>query len=221
MNAFLDGSTGKQLVDGALNNKELDKLAMIWTTGMEINWKRLYRSPFPSKTILPGYPFSQTSYWMQAGKEVKTAIHPLLHQNTSDLSEQRYSSTFTGREFFLNDHRVNGQKVFPGVCYLEMAGTAIEKAVGQQEEGTSLHLKNIVWSRPITVDESPQDVHIALFEKTDGQIQYQVYTSPESESEIEEAAIVHSPGVAHSTVNDEVLSLDIAALKSQMPQGVL
>ena len=27
-------------------------------------------------------------------------LHPLLHRNTSDLSEQRYSSMFTGEEFF-------------------------------------------------------------------------------------------------------------------------
>src|SRR5499425_413838 len=51
-------------------------------------------------------------------------IHPLLHHNTSDLSEQRYSSTFTGEEFFLADHRVRTdgaaiQKFLPGVAYLE------------------------------------------------------------------------------------------------------
>ena len=41
-----------------------------------------------------------------------SAIHPLLHSNTSDLSEQRYSSTFTGEEFFLADHQVgvNGRR---------------------------------------------------------------------------------------------------------------
>ena len=50
----------------------------------------------------------------------------LLQQNTSDLSEQRYSSTFTGEEFFLTDHVVNGQKVLPGVAYLEMARAAVE-----------------------------------------------------------------------------------------------
>src|SRR6266545_4670942 len=37
---------------------------------------------------------------------VAAVIHPLLHRNTSDLREQRYSSTFTGEEFFLADHQV-------------------------------------------------------------------------------------------------------------------
>src|SRR5882757_9327628 len=52
-------------------------------------------------------------------------IHPLLQRNTSDLSEQRYSSTFTGEEFYLADHGVKTdgervEKVLPGVVYLEM-----------------------------------------------------------------------------------------------------
>src|SRR5688500_1921932 len=60
-------------------------------------------------------------------------LSPLLHRNSSDLHEQRYSSTFTGQESFLADHQVapNGQagrSLLPGVAYLEMAGAAIEQA---------------------------------------------------------------------------------------------
>src|SRR5438552_1171580 len=62
------------------------------------------------------------------------AIHPLVQRNTSDLSEQRYSTTLTGEEFFLADHQVEwkgqgGAKVLPGVAYLEMARAAMEQAV--------------------------------------------------------------------------------------------
>src|ERR1051325_726298 len=54
-------------------------------------------------------------------------LHPLLHRNTSDLSEQRYSSTFTGEEFFLRDHQLRikddrVQKVLPGVAYFGEGG---------------------------------------------------------------------------------------------------
>src|SRR5215469_13678244 len=74
-------------------------------------------------------------------------IHPLLHRNTSDLSEQRYDSTFTGDEFFLSDHRVavNGQaahRVLPGVAYLEMARAAIEQAMPERPELALLELQN-------------------------------------------------------------------------------
>ena len=45
-------------------------------------------------------------------------LHPLVHRNTSDLNEQRFSSKFTGQEFFLRDHIVQGLKVLPGVAQL-------------------------------------------------------------------------------------------------------
>ena len=40
-------------------------------------------------------------------------LHPLVHQNTSDLSEQRFSTVLNGDEIFLTDHRVQGQAVLP------------------------------------------------------------------------------------------------------------
>src|SRR5262245_15478704 len=95
-----------------------------------------------------------------------SVIHPLLHRNTSDLSEQRYSSTFTGEEFFLADHQVEvddqaRQKVLPGVAYLEMARAAIEHASPARPESTILVLRNTVWAQPFVVGQNKQ-ISIAL-----------------------------------------------------------
>ncbi|MCP5006563.1 MAG: hypothetical protein GY941_21875, partial [Planctomycetes bacterium] len=109
------------------------------------------------------------------------------------------------------------EKVFPGVGYLEMARAAVEKASGEIEEGTTIHLKNVVWAQPIVVDGSDQKVHIGLYGEDDCQIQYEVYT----EAENEEESIVHSQGVAEFKVKEEVLLLDIQDLQSQMNQGTL
>ena len=38
---------------------------------------------------------------------------------------QRFSSVFTGEEFFLADHVVKGQRVLPEVAYLELARAAV------------------------------------------------------------------------------------------------
>src|SRR5260370_13614108 len=88
-------------------------------------------------------------------------LHPLLHCNTSDLSEQRYSSTFTGDEFFLADHQVAAhgrasQKVLPGVAYLEMARVAIEQAWPAHPESALLELHNTVWAKPIVITRSEE-----------------------------------------------------------------
>src|SRR5436190_1503955 len=83
-----------------------------------------------------------------SGAAAASVLHPLLQRNTSDLSEQRYSSTLTGDEFFLADHRVKGQKVLPGVAYLEMARAAVEQA-WPRPDSVVLELHNTVWAQPI------------------------------------------------------------------------
>ncbi|MCP5008062.1 MAG: hypothetical protein GY941_29620, partial [Planctomycetes bacterium] len=171
-------------------------------------------------------PFAKERYWITethrkgiitpAGAAV-SVIHPLLHENTSDFSEQRFTSHFTGKEFFLNDHQVKWNKVLSGVCYLEMSRAAVEKATGELEEGTTIHLKNVVWFQPIVVDGFVQKVHIGLLGEYNGQIQFEVYT----ESDSEEESIVHSHGVLEFREKEETPPLGIQELKTQMNVGVL
>ena len=112
-------------------------------------------------------------------------IHPLLHQNTSNLSEQKFSSVFTGQEFFLNDHKVKGQRVLPGVAYLEMARAAFERAT-VETQATGMRLKDVVWTRPF-IFEKQNKIHVRLFpnSETDG-IDFEIFG--------EENNVVHSQG---------------------------
>ncbi|MCP4273791.1 MAG: polyketide synthase, partial [Gammaproteobacteria bacterium] len=187
---LVKGKSGKQVIDSALVEKDLDQLATLWILGVEIAWKALYEAK-PRRIPVPTYPFSRNHYWIIGGnqrcmhKDAKKrfTLHPLLHENTSDFSKQCFMSTFTGNEFFLTDHQVKGKKVFPGVGYLEMARAAVEKSSGEREEGTAIYLKNIVWIQPIVVNGATQKVHIGLFEDDSCQIQYEVYTESDNEEE--------------------------------------
>ena len=94
----------QQAVEKWMANKKLAKLLDLWVKGLEVDWKKLYGEKPPRRLRLPLYPFAQERYWIDgengpAGVGVITTgmLHPLLHRNTSDLSEQRYSSNFTGR----------------------------------------------------------------------------------------------------------------------------
>ncbi|PNB39340.1 hypothetical protein C1X64_39635, partial [Pseudomonas sp. GW456-E7] len=78
--------------------------------GNRIIWDELYGDRKPIKITVPTYPFAKERYWIPA-PETKTCtvdhtLHPLVHRNTSDFTEQRFSSIFTGKEFFLSDHVV-------------------------------------------------------------------------------------------------------------------
>src|SRR5262249_6753807 len=153
-------------------------------------------------------PFAKERYWLETpvNKPAATVLqpklaipaaavlHPLLHTNTSDLAEQRYSSIFTGEEFFLADHQVavNGhgsQKVLPGVAYLEMARAAIEQAAPSQPKSSILELRSIAWLNPVIVSELRQ-VSIAVFADDDDQFGYEISSIAEDQK------IVHCQGQA-------------------------
>ncbi|MDO9105380.1 MAG: amino acid adenylation domain-containing protein [Methylovulum sp.] len=226
-----------QEIDDWIGQRDYAKLLGYWVQGGEINWRQLYETPQslaikPLRISLPTYPFAQERYWIDmppaelcpVGREARAFLHPLLHENTSDLTEQRYSSTFTGQEFFLRDHKVQGQAVLPAVVYLEMALAAAAQATGCLNGGASgrlaMSLTNMLWLRPLAVNNVPKTTHIALFAET-GQaglpeIHYEIYTEPAS---VDAARIVHSQGVAwvnRALPDGKPDTLDIAALQAQL-----
>lgn len=201
------------------------KLLELWVKGLDIEWEQLYGEEKPGRVSLPTYPFASERCWIDppAPRNVAaqgaaiTVLHPLLHRNTSDFSEQRYSSTFTGEEFFLTDHQIRGgqgpQKVLPGVAYLEMARAAIMQASPNQESSI-LELRDAVWLKPIIVTE-PRQVSITLSENSDGRIDYEIYSVEAGQES------VHSQGQAVFSRQSAPAKLDVEQLRAQMRQGRL
>ncbi|MCP3748161.1 beta-ketoacyl synthase N-terminal-like domain-containing protein, partial [Paenibacillus sp. A3M_27_13] len=149
------------------------KLLEWWVRGGEVDWSKLYGEATPRRISLPGYPFARERYWTsrragsasEAEARHTSVLHPLVQRNTSDLTEQRYSSRWSGEELFLKDHVVQGRKMLPGAAYLEMALQATLLAAGtaghEAEQGVRLH--GVVWLKPFTVEEgTEQELHIAL-----------------------------------------------------------
>jgi polyketide synthase PksL len=221
----------QQMIDKWIANRKFSKLLDLWVKGLEVDWSKLYGEAKPQRISLPTYPFAKERYWIDRTTDRQTSVngviggtatailHPLLHRNTSDLSQQRYSSTFTGNEFFLADHRVvtnghGGQKVLPGVAYLEMARAAIEHAWPEQPETAILELRNIVWAQPVVVSEKKQ-VSIVLTANDAGDVDYEIY-SQDAEQES-----VHCQGCAIWSRQPAPAKLDIEQLKFQMARGHL
>src|SRR5260370_23386428 len=106
----------------------LETLLELWVKGMQLDWERLYGEAKPRRISLPTYPFARERYWV-AEKSLPSEIagarlHPLVYQNTSNLSEQRFSSMFTGEEFFLAGHRIGAERLLPAAAYLELPRAA-------------------------------------------------------------------------------------------------
>ena len=210
-------------------------LADLYCQGYEIDWKQLFGDCKLKRLHLPTYPFVKESYWIPehhrvSGDMARTLkggdgqsvspnwIHPLLQQNTSDLSEQRYSSTFSGKEFFLMDHMVRGQKVFPRFAYLEMARAGIEAAViartrarNTAEGRPAVKLKNIVWAKPIKIDGQSLQVHLRINPETSGELNFEIYSGAETD----DSEAMYSQGRAALAESLENQVLNLKALQTK------
>jgi polyketide synthase PksL len=218
----------QQTIEKWSANKKLTKLVELWVKGIEVDWSKLYGEVKPRRISLPTYPFAKERYWVERGAGVALTargdasavlhpLHPLLHSNTSDLSRQRYRSTFTGEEFFLADHLVAadghpGQRALPGVAFLEMARAAIEHALPAWPESTVLELHNTVWVQPVVVSENTK-VSIALMPNDHDEIDYEIYSQGADEE------IVHCQGCAVLRSQPASARLDLEQLKGQMGSG--
>ncbi|EGD45657.1 Mycocerosate synthase., 6-deoxyerythronolide-B synthase [Ruminiclostridium papyrosolvens DSM 2782] len=221
-----DTEEGKEYIQRLIKNNNTRKLAELWVNGNQIDWKVIYQKGAVRRLPgLPTYPFAKKRYRIpeievkpvSSTAAIAPAIHPLLHQNTSTLAEQRFTSVFTGQELFLADHKINGQNILPGVAYLEMARVAIEKAVGASDEAL-IRLEDVVWVRPITVEGQPIQVHIALYPEETGRIAYEIYSQPDQNNT---KPIVHSQGAAVLGIAKEPPVLVLKTLQTQCTQTIL
>ncbi|GAA0894710.1 hypothetical protein GCM10009122_43910 [Fulvivirga kasyanovii] len=225
LSLFNADSDFEQTVDKWISRRKLSKLLDLWAKGLNLDWAKFYGENKPKRISLPVYPFARDRYWIDTQNngqgvvngKLTSALHPLLHSNTSDFSRQSYSSTFSGAEFFLSDHQVkisdeHSAKILPAVAYLEMARVAVERAAGVEPGSGVLELHNTAWAQPLVVEEHKQ-VDIALFVKGGEQINFEI-SSWDNEQEV-----VHCQGVARFSSHAEGQALDITELKSKLTRG--
>jgi polyketide synthase PksN len=224
LSSFSSDDDTREMVRKWVAGGKLAKLAELWVKGLAIDWPQLHAAGRPRRISLPSYPFEKLRYWVPAAsaEDVLTAgaaglawLHPLLHRNTSDLHEQRFSTTLTGEEFFLRDHVVQGHKVLPGVAHLEMAREAVRQAVGGLGPSVQVGLKGVVFARPVVVPRGETlQLNIALQLHADDRIGFEIFSGED------EGATVHSQGTAVLKATEAQPQLDIETLQAQCSHGL-
>lgn len=175
-------------------NKNYSRIVEQWVNGLKVNWNELTRrdSPAPKRLSLPTYPFRKERYWVgdltdrienSEPENVSTSIiHPLLHRNISDFTCQRFSVTFSGNEFYLRDHIVNGNKILPAAAYLEMIREAVWQSVkALKYKFTDIQLQSIHWTQPCIVGSTEAKLMIELVHEEDGTICFEVIEHTEAD----------------------------------------
>lgn len=224
--------TKKLRTNKAKNEKEygdhLMALAEMYVAGYNPEWQMIFSENKTQRINLPTYPFARERHWIADSDAVAcnpiisslpATTHPLLQRNTSDLAEQRYSSIFNGREFFLAHHLVKGEKLLPGAACLEMARAAVAQAAGDlAQKQTRLRLKDVIWARPVVVGEQPLEVHIGLYPEDNGDIAFEIYGKGEKN---DDKPVIYSHGKAELGAMTEMPVLELKDLQDRCSQNCL
>lgn len=157
---------------GAVGYKEkLIRLATLYVNGSELDWSGLYQGYGYRRISMPTYPFAEERYWIpepapdQGIKVRKTSyihspgLHPLLHRNTSNFQEQKFTTHLEEDGYFMAGHVVPDRKVLPALAYIEMARAAGEIAASQPVH----KIKNISWSNPMIAPLNSNIIDICLY----------------------------------------------------------
>jgi polyketide synthase PksN len=221
---FINGNEEiRETYEKWLKHKKYGKVLELWVKGARIDWHILYEDSKPRRISLPTYPFARERYWVPdmeavfAGSQrvtgAKTSLHPLLHENTSSFAEQRFTSVFSGGEFFLADHAVMGRRILPGTASLEMVREAVERSIGHGEDSRVMfRFKNVAWLRPIAAGSEPLRLHVGLYPENSGPIAYRIYSEPKPG---DEELIVYSQGFVEVGSAAKVPSLDLESVQAQ------
>ncbi len=221
---------------GNLTDNIKEAITGLWLKGIDIEWDKLYPENSFSKISLPVYSFEQNSFWLPEQPEetknsiindsylspVISAIHPLLHKNASSFSEYKFSSEFTGNEFFI-ENCAKGQKNFPKMAYIEMAQAAINYAldVDFREKCNSgksgLSIKNVVWGEPIVIGANSFQLNVGLYPEENKEISFEIYSGSSENG----SYCIHAQGSAERSLLPVTPVLDIEAVKIRCNQKTL
>ncbi|WP_418116291.1 polyketide synthase dehydratase domain-containing protein [Variovorax sp. NFACC27] len=110
---------------------------------------------------------------------------------------------------------MKGQRVLPGVAYLELARAAVVQALElAASQARDVRLEQVVFAQPVVVGDAPVEVHIALVPQDGGSVSFEVYTQVAGEEE----ARVHAQGRARVAAAADAPIEDLDRLRSQCPQ---
>lgn len=196
--------------NGVLNEEEFVQLAEFYHNGHSIDWDVIYDGDHYRSISLPTYPFDRERYWrddQMIGEQEnhRPYLHPLIEKNTSTLSEQRFSTQLTGKEFYLADHHVKGSSVLPAAAYMEIA-----RAAGELSNVYPIKkLRNLFWIQPFIRTESEdvtQELHISLFPEQAGVIDFEVYSGQTN------SGTLHVQGTIHDDQSTEAVQKEVISL---------
>lgn len=205
--------------------KKLTQLAGLYVNGSDLDCSGIYHGDGCRRISMPTYPFAAERYWVpdaeptqgiktrKAGYVQSTCLHPLVHRNTSNFQEQKFTTHLQGDEYFMAGHVVPDRRILPALAYIEMVRAAGEIAANQPVH----KIKTMVWANPMITALHSNIINICLYPHQD-EAAFEVNTGNNSDQSMvyvyaQGTLAYKEPGqVEHHARNHP---LDIKALKTR------
>ncbi|MFT6841713.1 MAG: acyl transferase domain-containing protein/NADPH:quinone reductase-like Zn-dependent oxidoreductase [Psychroserpens sp.] len=128
-----------------------DSMAGLFVHGVQIDWTKQFKTG--NLISLGAYPWVRDKIWQETllsqNDRLGVSGHPLL-QSRADEPQPTWEGELSPYvQKYLADHRIDGEIIFPGAGYLEMALTA------QHHIGNEIVLENVKFHQALSVKESP------------------------------------------------------------------
>ncbi|GGQ48396.1 SDR family NAD(P)-dependent oxidoreductase [Streptomyces mutabilis] len=208
---------GTRRADGRDAGEESpEESARRWVAGAPVTWPAAPGGREPRRIPLPTYPFEKKRHWYPADMDrddrtssmAAARLHPLVHENVSDFTCQRFRSAFTGQEPFLADHRVGGSPVLPGAAVVELVRAAGELSA----QRPVAEITGVTWTRALRHQESGLRVEVVLFPASESTTDFEVR---DGAGELCAAGSLRHADADADVVAPDAPRLDLAAVRER------
>ncbi|BCJ93990.1 hypothetical protein acsn021_15590 [Anaerocolumna cellulosilytica] len=163
-----DDEDASGMIEQWISKRKFLRLAKLWTSGYEINWKLFYKDRPVGRISLPTYPFTKQRYWFAEGSKSLNSARTNIQTLDTLIDKTEYLRSFHGELVFskvlskedtiVKEHVIKGQSIFPGVGYLEMAFQAAALIYNSRE----LKISRLFWLNPLIVSNAKVKLNICL-----------------------------------------------------------
>lgn len=207
-----------------IDSGKFSHLLELWTKGLDFDWHKLHPGTSFRRVSLPSYPFARERYWKERNSSGPAAIragslHPLVHANRSDFYCQQYLSTFDGKEWVHQDHRVGiggaqPRPIMPAVAYLEMSRAAWSDATSGSVGFRPLEIRDVVWAKPLDL-ETEKKVVLRLEPIEEQEAEFRILGLDDGPDAF------HCQGRIETLADVETPALDLPSMRSRFAQDTL
>ena len=128
-----------------------NSMAGLFVHGVQIDWTKQFNTG--NLISLGAYPWVREKVWhetkLSQHDRLGTSGHPLLQSRTDEPQPTWEGELSSYVQKYLADHRIDGEIIFPGAGYLEMALTT------QHHIGSEIVLENVQFHQALSVKETP------------------------------------------------------------------